>query len=371
MSVPAHTRGPTILLAICLMAVTACGPETGGADAASAPTGSADMSAAAEMLEPTGLPNPYMTHRNWGVLPEGREWGRVSGVYVDPAGENIWVFERCGGDNCVTSDDPTVLRFATDGTLLASFGADMFVRPHGMYVDDDGNVWVTDGRAAREAELQEAPGAAKKGNQVVKFSPDGEVLMVIGTPGTTGDPPEALNQPNDVIVAPNGEILVSEGHSFSGPHGRISRFSSDGTFLGSFGEFGSGPGQFRTPHAMAFDSQGRLFVADRGNSRIQVFDEHYDFVVEWDQFGRPNDVFIDENDTMYVLDSESGDERNPGMRRGLYIGNARDGSLQAFIPPHENDSPYGTIGEGVTVDAAGHIFVGEVSINGMTMFMPM
>ncbi len=371
MPVPTYTRGSAILLAINLMAVAGCGTETGGANAASAPVGSSDMSAPGEMLEPTGLPNPYMTHRNWGVLPEGRDWGRVSGVYVDPGGENIWVFERCGGDNCVTSDDPAVLRFATDGTLLASFGAGMFVRPHGMYVDDAGNVWVTDGRAAREAELQEAPDAAKKGNQVVKFSPEGEVLMVIGTPGTTGEPPEALNQPNDVIVAPNGEILVSEGHSASGPHGRISRFSSDGTFLGSFGEFGSGPGQFRIAHAMAFDSQGRLFVADRGNSRIQVFDEHYNFLDEWDQFGRPNDVFIDEDDTMYVLDSESGDERNPGMRRGLYIGNARDGSVQAFIPPHENDSPYGTIGEGVTVDAAGHIFVGEVSINGMTMFMPM
>ena len=110
--------------------------------------------------------------------------------------------------------------------------------------------------------------------------------------------------------------------------------------MGSFGEFGTGPGQFRIPHAMAFDSQGRLFLADRGNSRIQVLDENYDFVVEWPQFGRPNDVFIDDDDTMYVLDSESGDERNPGMRRGLYIGNAKDGSLKAYIPPHENNRPY-------------------------------
>ncbi len=371
MSVPTRIRGSAILLAITLTA-TACGPASDSdAEASSTSASASEMAAATEMLEPIGLPSPYMTHRNWGVLPQGREWGRVSGVYIDPLGESVWVFERCGADNCVTSDVPTVLRFATNGTLLASFGADMFVRPHGMYVDQEGNVWVTDGRAAREAELQEAPDAAKKGNQVVKFSPEGEVLMVLGTPGTTGEPPDALNQPNDVIVAPNGEILVSEGHSAQGPHGRISRFSSDGTFLGSFGEHGSGPGQFRVPHAMAFDSQGRLFVADRGNSRIQVFDAQYNFVDEWDQFGRPNDVFIDAADTMYVLDSESGDERNPGMRRGVYIGNARDGSLKAFIPPHETDSPYGTIGEGVTVDADGNIFVGEVSISGMTMFMAM
>lgn len=366
------TNGLAILWTISLMTGTACGTETdSGAGASSASAASSDMAAASETLEPTGLPNPYMTHRNWGVLPQGREWGRVSGIYSDPKGESIWVFERCGGDNCVMSDDPPVMRFAPDGTLLTSFGADMFVRPHGMYVDADGNVWVTDGRGARETELEAAPDAAKKGNQVVKFSTEGKVLMVIGTPGTAGAPPEALDQPNDVIVAPNGEILVSEGHSYEGPHGRISRFSSDGTFLGSFGEYGSGPGQFRIPHAMAFDSQGRLFVADRGNNRIQIFDAEYNFVDEWDQFGRPNDVFIDENDTMYVPDSESGDGRNPGMRRGVYIGNARDGSVHAFIPPHENNSPYGTIGEGVTLDAAGHIFIGEVSINGMTMFMPM
>jgi sugar lactone lactonase YvrE len=290
---------------------------------------------------------------------------------VDPQGASIWAFERCGGDSCVMSEDPTVLRFSPDGTLLASFGADMFVRPHGMYVDGEGNVWVTDGRAAREAEIEAAPDAARKGNQVVKFSPEGRVLMVLGTPGATGAPPEALDAPNDVIVAPNGEILVSEGHSYAGPHGRISRFSPDGTFLGTIGEFGSGPGQFIVPHGMAFDSQGRLFVATRGNNRIDIFSPTYQYIESWEQFGRPNDVFIDDDDTMYVLDSESGDDRNPGMRRGIYIGSARDGSLTAFVPGHATDDEYGTIGEGVTVDAQGNVYVGEVSISGLTMFMPM
>jgi len=356
MSKPTRLRALNVLSLNALLVVSAC---------------SSEGRASADGAEASGdLPNPYMTHRNWGMLPEGRAWGRVSGVYVDPAGETLWVFERCGGDDCIASDVPTVLRFRTDGTLLTTFGADMFVRPHGMYVDGEGNVWVTDGRAAREAEIAEAPDAARKGNQVVKFSPEGEVLMVLGTPGTTGAPPEALDQPNDVIVAPNGEILVAEGH---GPQGvnRISRFAADGSYLGSFGEPGSGPGQFSVPHAMAFDSEGRLFVADRGNNRIQIFGEGYQFVDEWRQFGRPNDVFIDSDDTMYVLDSESGDERNPGMRRGIYIGSARDGSLRAFVPPHPERPPLGTIGEGIAVDAAGNVFVGEVTVNGMTMFMPM
>ena len=361
-----HTlaRSRTPLAYVLALSFVACGGQDG-------PGGEAMASMEGDTLHPSGLPNPYMVHRDWGQLPAGRDWGRVSGVYVDPAGETIWAFERCGGDNCVTSEDPTVMRFSPDGTLLASFGADMFVRPHGMYVDDDGNVWVTDGRAAREAELEEAPDAANKGNQVVKFSPEGQVLMVLGRPGASGDPPDALNEPNDVIVAPNGEILVAEGHSYQGPHGRISRFAADGTFLGTIGEFGSGPGQFIVPHGMAFDSQGRLFVATRGNNRIDIFDQNYQFIEAWEQFGRPNDVFIDEDDTMYVLDSESGDERNLGFRRGIYIGSARDGSLSAFVPPHAERPPLGTIGEGIAVDANGNLYVGEVSVNGMTMFMPM
>ena len=323
------------------------------------------------LQDSVSLADSYMTHRNWGVLPDGREWGRVSGIYIDPNGRDIWVHERCGGDNCIDSKDPPVMRFNTEGNLLASFGAEMFVRPHGLYVDDEGNVWATDGRTASPAELERAPGAAQKGNQVIKFSPTGEVLMVLGTPGRTGRPPDALDQPNDVIIAPNGEILVSEGHSYQGPTARISRFRADGTFLDSFGEFGSGPGQFSIPHAMAFDSENRLFVVDRGNNRIQIFTEDYEHIGSWHQFGRPNDIFIGEDDTIYAIDSESGDERNPGFLRGIYIGDATDGSIKGFVPAHETDGPYGTIGEGVIVDASGNIFVGEVSLSGMTMFMPM
>ena len=355
MRVPVLTRASTILPLI-IMVMTGCGSDGDTETFLQASMSPADA---------------YMTHRNWGVLPDGREWGRVSGIYIDPNGRDIWVHERCGGDNCIDSKDPPVMRFDTEGNLLASFGADMFVRPHGLYVDDEGNVWATDGRAARPAELERAAGAAQKGNQVVKFSPMGEVLMVLGTPGKTGFPPDALDQPNDVIIAPNGEILVSEGHSYEGPAGRISRFRADGVFLDSFGEFGSGPGQFSIPHAMAFDSENRLFVVDRGNNRIQIFTENYEYIGSWYQFGRPNDIFIGEDDTIYVIDSESGDERNPGFRRGIYIGDATDGSIKGFVPAHETDGPHGTIGEGVIVDDSGNIFVGEVSLSGMTMFMPM
>jgi len=359
--------GPTArtfcLLWMATLALAACG-DASEDDMAMA-------SAEGDTLYPSGLPSPYMVHRNWGVLPAGREWGRVSGVSVDPEGATIWAFERCGGDRCIESHVPTVLRFSPDGTLLTSFGADMFVRPHGMFVDDDGNVWVSDGSAPRPAEIEAYPDAAHKGSYVVKFSPEGEVLMTLGTPGVSGDPPAALSSPNDVIVAPNGDILVAEGHSYSDGPARISRFSADGEYLGSFGSFGDGPGQFIVPHGLAFDSQGRLFVATRGTNRIDIFSPTYEYIESWSQFGRPNDVFIDDDDKMYVLDAESGDERNPGFRRGIYIGSARDGTLSAYVEPHwDIRLPYGTIGEGIAVDANGNLYVGEVSLNGMTMFMP-
>jgi len=324
-----------------------------------------------ESAQPVGLPNPYDVMRSWGDVPPGREaWGRVSGVDMDPDGVHMWVAERCGGDVCLGSDVPVVLEYAPDGTLVKSFGKGIFMRPHGMDVDPAGNVWVTDVRSPRPEELEAHPGDAHKGNQVVKFSPDGDVLMVLGTPGEAGDPADGkLNQPNDVVVAPNGDIYVSEGHGPSGP-GRISRFSADGTFLGSFGEPGEGPGQFRVPHALAIDGQGHLFVADRSNSRVQVFDLDGNFVAEWHQFGRPSDVFVSDDEHLLTVDYESGDERNPGQRRGVYIGDAVTGEVTAFVPGHQvEDEPLGMAGEGIVMAADGTLYAGEVVLNGMTKYV--
>ena len=246
---------------------------------------------------------------------------------------------------------------------------------------DDGNVWITDGRSANPDELKHFPDSKGKGHTVVKFSPEGKVLLTLGTPGVAGDPPQALTEPNDVVTAANGDIFIAEGHggqnAAAGPTtiARIVKYSRDGKYITSWGKWGKGPGEFRTPHSLAMDSQGRLFVADRGNNRIQIFDSSYQFVDEWRQFGRPNDIFIDVDDTMYVVDAESGDERNPGVRRGIYIGSARDGTVTNYIEPHpsprEQDAALGTMGEGIAVDASGNIYVGEVALSGMTMFMTM
>jgi sugar lactone lactonase YvrE len=167
-----------------------------------------------------------------------------------------------------------------------------------------------------------------------------------------------------VVTNAAGEIFVAERH---GSGGRILKFTKDGTFIKAWGEAGSGPGQFNIPHSLAIDSQGRLFVADRGNVRIQIFDQEGKFIDEWYQFSRLSGIYIDRNDMVYGADSESSPTSNPGgWRRGIRIGSAKDGKLRSFIPDPEhtdpkNSAPGGTsAAEGVAVDAAGNVYGAEV-----------
>lgn len=331
-----------------------------------------------------GLPNPYETVRDWGSLPDGRPWGSVSALNVDIDGRHIWVAERCGTNSCAGSTVDPIVRMDPDGNVVASFGAGLIIWPHGMHVDAQGNVWVTDARGASVAELEQYPGERNKGHAVYKFSPSGELLLTLGTPGVRGNGTGAeLAEPNDVIVAPNGEIFVAEAHTGQGRDdgtpdmvARIVKFSPDGRYLSSWGTFGSGPGQFKTPHALAFDSQGRLFVADRGNNRLQIFDQNGAFIDEWKQFSRISGLHITENDVLYAIDSESSPNNNPGWRKGLRVGNARTGAVWYYVPQHDSERAsggggFGAMGEGVTVDAAGNVFGGEVGpVTGLTKFVP-
>lgn len=144
------------------------------------------------------------------------------------------------------------------------------------------------------------------------------------------------------------------------------KFTRDGTFVQEWGRIGSAPGEFRTPHALAFDSQGRLFVADRGNNRLQIFDQEENFIDSYEQFSRVSDVFIDADDTLYAIDSESNAIFNPGWLNGIRIGNAAEDRVTAFIPPHwtgSGGSRQGVAGEGVAVDADGNVYVAEGPIS--------
>jgi sugar lactone lactonase YvrE len=308
------------------------------------------------------LPNPYRSIENWAKMPEGRIWGSTSGVGVDADGASVWVAERCGAFAppslmkpgipfaCDGSPLAPILKFDQSGALVKSFGAGMLLFPHGLYVDRDGNVWVTDGL-----------GKDGKGHQVFKFSPDGKVLLALGKAGVAGDGPDEFNAPSAVAVAQNGDIFVADGHG-GNTNARIVKFAKDGTFIKTWGRKGTAPGEFDIPHAIAMDSRGRLFVGDRNNNRIQIFDQDGNFIDQWTQFSRPSGLFIDRNDVIYVADSESESvaKNHDGWKRGIRVGSARDGAVTAFIPDPVEKATGTSAAEGVAADANGNILGAEV-----------
>jgi DNA-binding beta-propeller fold protein YncE len=233
---------------------------------------------------------------------------------------------------------------------------------------------VTDARAPEGNDLKNFPGEDKKGSVVVKFSPEGKVLLTLGKPGVRGNPPEALTDPTDVVTDPaNGDVYVAESHTnVADPNlvARISVFDRNGSFLRIIGKTGTGPGEFRTPHAVEFDSQGRLVVADRHNHRIQILTKQGRFIQEYHAFGRTSGLAIDRDDVIYTTDSESTERVHPGWRRGIRMGGLKDGKVTIFIPPHEvANSTDGAMGEGIAIDAAGNIFSAEAQLRGVTKFV--
>ena len=314
------------------------------AAAASALSGMAGERLYAQGADPSAAPNPYKMQENWAQLPEGRKFGAAIKVQADHSdGKSIWVFDRCGATECTNSTLAPMEKFDSSGKFQTAIGADKFAVPHGFYVDREGNVWGGD-QIARNG----------KGADLIKFAPDGKVLMILGKPGMPGNGPGYLSTGSAVVVAPNGEIYVVDGHG-AGTNDRIVKFSKDGTFITAWGKHGKAPGEFDTPHGIALDSMGRVYVADRANNRIQIFESDGKFVAEWKQFGRPSDVAIDKNDMIYVADSQSTPSNNPGFKQGIRIGSVKDGKVTAFIPEPsvEAGAP-----EGIGVDDAGNVYAG-------------
>src|SRR5712672_2718868 len=258
--------------------------------------------------DPNSLPNPYLAIDNWAKMPEGRIWGQTSQLSLDRDG-NVWVAERCGGTSCLGKADAPILEFDHSGKLVRSFAAGMLVVPHGILVDKDGNIWVTDSQ-----------GSEGKGHQVFKFSPDGKVLMTLGKAGVAGDGPDTFNMASAGALAPNGAIFIADGHG-GNSNNRIVKFTKDGKFIKAWGKKGTGPGEFDLPHCLAFDSKGRLLVGDRNNNRIQVFDQEGNFIEQFTQFSRPSGIAVGKNDMIYVADSESESvSRNHfGWKRGIRV----------------------------------------------------
>lgn len=235
---------------------------------------------------PNSQPNPYKVELNWARLPQGMTWGQVIAFDVDRDGD-IYAFHR---------NDPGILKFNPAGTLVQSWGSGMFVMAHGLTVDRFGFIWTAD-----------ADAKDGKGSQVMKFDRDGTLLMTLGKAGVKAQGNDTFVGPTWVVVGVNGDIFVSDGHGRlpEGANHRILKFSKDGVFLKAWGGTGAANGQLNDPHGLAMDSAGRIFVADRGNQRIQVFDQEGTFVATWPQFGHPEGLFITSDDTLYVTDSNS------------------------------------------------------------------
>ena len=302
--------------------------------------------------------NSYRMTEKWPQLGAGMKWGAAIGIIPDGKG-GTWMHFR---------SEPPIIHFDASGAIVKSFAQGMFVQAHGFCQDRDGNFWAGD-----SGPFADNPATAGRGFQMFKFSPDGKVLLTLGKAGVSKAGPDTFVGPTACAIAPNGDIFIADGHwprpSTAQQDGdRIVRYTKDGTFLSSHGQHGSKPGEFMGPHSLAVDSQGRLFVADRSNNRVQIFDKDMNVLDEWRHFGRPSGVAILKDDTLVVSDSESGQRidgpkdapegggpsvRNPGWKNGIRIGSAKDGSLRSFID--------GTRPEGLGADELGNIFGGLTS----------
>ena len=294
------------------------------------------------------LPNPYRTVRDWAELPKGTTWPAITGALEGPDG-NLYVLGRCNENSCAGRKEPPVLVYNSAGKLVSSWGSGLFIFPHGVAFDREGNLWISDGQAGEG-----------KGNQVFKFTRDGKLLMTLGKAGGTGAGTDVFDQPTSIAIGANGDIFVSEGHAPSYGNSRIMKFSKDGKLLKVIGKKGRGPGEFMGPHGLFFDSRGRLFVADRGNNRIQILDQEGRFLEEWRQFGRPSGLFITKDDTLYVADSESWGPDEPGWKKGIRIGSTKTGKVTAFIEDMESTTEEHSGAEAVGVDSQGNVYGGVV-----------
>jgi 6-bladed beta-propeller protein len=351
-----------------------------------AASAAAAFSVALPSFAQSGLPNPYRPVRGLadggGPFVPGGEWatrpaGPPASMYVDPDGESIWAVIRCdetsplpvaqggrfgidclGPDNRIKNVD-TVFKFDAKGNIVKRFGAGLFIWPHGLLVDKDGNVWVTDG-ASQQAVDMAAKGGVKAGHQVIKFSPEGKILMKLGEAGVPGKDENHFTSPSSVAIGANGDIFVADGHEANG-NNRVMKYSKDGKFIKQWGKTGYGPGEFHTLHGIAIDNRGRIFIADRGNNRIQLFDQEGKHLSTWTQFGTPSGIAFDDKDQIYVADSESDGVNNPGWEQGIRIGDLKTGFVTAFIldPGGNPNTQTGSGAEFVAVDKNGNIFAGE------------
>src|SRR5262245_19263472 len=287
---------------------------------------------------------PYAVMHGWPRLPDGFVLGQVSGVAVD-SHNHIFIFHRA--ENSWATDktrviaSPTVLCFdGASGKLLFSWGQNRFIEPHGLRIDRDDNVWLTD-RALQ---------------QVFKFSHDGKLLLAIGTEKTAGVDATHFNLPADIAFASDGSVYVADGYG----NNRIAKFSPHGKFLLDWGRKGSAPGEFDLPHSVAVDAQGLVYVADRNNARIQVFQGNGKFLKEWKsvELGRPWSLTVGPDNLLYVVDG--GDLKPNPPDRGQLLKVDLDGKPLVKWSRFGNYDGQIYWGHDVAVGNDGAVYVGDV-----------
>ena len=329
------------------------------------------------------LLNRYALNQAWYTMPAGRFLGSSSAIDIDKDGRSVWVAERCGGqDLCAGSHVDPVIKFSPEGKVLTAFGHDMISYPHGIHVDRDGNIWVTDLQSniddAARGGRAGAPGATgtpvpPAGAQVLKFSPEGKLLLRIGTPGVYGNDETHFSQPSDVVTSPvTGEVFVADGHDSPPANNRIVVFDKNGKYLRQWPScLPTDARQIDCSHGLAMDSQGRIFSGHRGEGRIDIFDQNGKLLAMWKQFGRGTGVYIDKNDRLYAADSGSSANQGNAYVRGVHVGSAKTGEVTDFIPDAlGNPAPWNPLRgtsspEGVTVDVDGRIYISGVTPPGL------
>ncbi len=276
----------------------------------------------------------------WPQRPADVKWGDIPGVAVD-AQDQVWVFTR---------GQPPVQVYAADGKFLRSWGSDTVQLAHFLRFDPSGRVWVTDiGK-----------------HVVMQFTPEGQLLRTLGTPGEAGDDAAHFNKPTDVAVTPAGDIYVSDGYG----NNRVVQFDRDGKFVRAWGKLGIEPGEFSLPHSIAVDSQGRVYVADRNNIRVQVFDPQGRFLAEWRNLIVPWGLWMLPNDEVWVSGSSPMPWRDedrvlscPPKDQILIRFDTTGRALQLWtLPLSPGEKVPGCVDwlHGVSVDSHGNLYVGDI-----------
>ncbi len=264
----------------------------------------------------------YTVEENWWKLPEDWEFGWVPAVAVDSQ-DRVYVYSR--------SEHPMVV-FDLDGNFLTSWGDDILKDAHGIFIDADDNIYCTE----RDTHVMR------------KFTPEGELLMTLGTPDEPSADGEPFNKPTDLAIGPDGEMYITDGYG----NARVHKYSPDGELIKSWGQPGTGPGEFDLPHCVRVDPRNRLMVADRENNRIQFFTLDGEYIEEWGDLRQPDTIYIDEEDLVYIaelaqritimtLDGEVISQW--GSERGSTVPG------EFFACPH-----------GIWLDSKGDMYVGEV-----------